>query len=51
MSIQPAETAASTRDEARSALGLEENLFDCVSITVLSPPNLLTLLKLLTMGR
>jgi DNA-directed RNA polymerase subunit beta' len=37
MSIQPAETAASTRDEARSALGLEENLFDCVSITVSSP--------------
>ena len=37
MSIQPAETAASARDEARSALGLDENLFDCVSITVASP--------------
>jgi DNA-directed RNA polymerase subunit beta' len=37
MSIQPAETAASSRDEARSALGLDENPFDCVSITVASP--------------
>jgi len=35
--IQPTETAASTRDEARSAIGLEENAFDCVSITVSSP--------------
>jgi DNA-directed RNA polymerase subunit beta' len=35
--IQPTETAASTRDEARSAIGLEENAFDCVSITVASP--------------
>jgi DNA-directed RNA polymerase subunit beta' len=35
--IQPADTAASTRDEARSALGLEESAFDCVSITVASP--------------
>ncbi len=37
MSIQPAEAAASNRDEVRSALGLDENLFDCVSITVASP--------------
>jgi DNA-directed RNA polymerase subunit beta' len=38
MSIQPAETAASSaREEARSALGLDENPFDCVSITVASP--------------
>ncbi len=35
--IQPTETAASTRDEVRSAIGLEENAFDCVSITVASP--------------
>ena len=35
--IQPADTAASAREEARSALGLEENAFDCVSITVASP--------------
>jgi DNA-directed RNA polymerase subunit beta' len=35
--IQPADTAASARDEARSVLGLEENAFDCVSITVASP--------------
>ena len=35
--IQPAETAASNRDEARAALGLEESPFDCVSITVASP--------------
>jgi DNA-directed RNA polymerase subunit beta' len=35
--IQPADTAASTREDARSALGLEENAFDCVSITVASP--------------
>ncbi|HEU5078099.1 MAG TPA: DNA-directed RNA polymerase subunit beta' [Opitutaceae bacterium] len=38
MSIQPAETAASSaREEVRSALGLDENPFDCVSITVASP--------------
>src|SRR4051812_36560960 len=37
MSIQPAETAAAARDEVRSALGLDENPFDCVSITVASP--------------
>src|SRR5450432_2877813 len=39
MSIQPAEIVASSaaRDEARSALGLDENPFDCVSITVASP--------------
>ena len=37
MSIQPAETAASAREEVRSTLGLEENPFDCVSITVASP--------------
>jgi DNA-directed RNA polymerase subunit beta' len=38
MSIQPSETAASpARDEVRSALGLDENPFDCVSITVSSP--------------
>jgi DNA-directed RNA polymerase subunit beta' len=35
--IQPTETAATNRDEARSAIGLEENAFDCVSITVSSP--------------
>src|SRR5947208_9920462 len=35
--ILPTETAAFTRDEARSAIGLEENAFDCVSITVASP--------------
>jgi DNA-directed RNA polymerase subunit beta' len=35
--IQPADPAASAREEARSALGLEENAFDCVSITVASP--------------
>src|SRR5215475_9086760 len=35
--IQPADTAASAREEARSVLGLEENAFDCVSITVSSP--------------
>eukprot|EP01031_Cornospumella_fuschlensis_P044070 gene44070-53881_t len=35
--IQPADTAASSRDEARAALGIEENAFDCVSITVASP--------------
>ena len=32
--IQPNETAATTRNEAREALGLEESAFDCVSITV-----------------
>src|ERR1039457_3111411 len=35
--IQPADTAASNRDEARSALGIEEASFDCVSISVASP--------------
>jgi DNA-directed RNA polymerase subunit beta' len=35
--IQPNDTAATARDEARSAIGLEENPFDCVSITVASP--------------
>ena len=35
--IQPNETAATTRNEAREALGLEESPFDCVSITVASP--------------
>ena len=35
--IQPADTSASTREEARSALGLDESPFDCVSITVASP--------------
>src|SRR5258708_756199 len=34
---QPADTAATTRDEARSALGLDENQFDNVSITVAGP--------------
>jgi DNA-directed RNA polymerase subunit beta' len=34
--IQPAETASNTR-EARSALGVDESPFDCVSITVASP--------------
>ncbi len=42
MSIQPAETAASSRDEVRSALGLDENQFDCVSITVASPETIRT---------
>jgi DNA-directed RNA polymerase subunit beta' len=38
MSIQPNETAGSiAREEARAAVGLEENPFDCVSITVASP--------------
>jgi len=37
MSIQPAETAASAREEVRSTLGLDESPFDCVSITVASP--------------
>src|SRR5690606_32371877 len=39
MSIQPNETAGGgiASDEVRSALGLEENPFDCVSITVSSP--------------
>ena len=36
--IQPAETAASTaREEVRTALGMDESPFDCVSITVASP--------------
>ena len=33
--IQPNDTAATT--DVRSALGIEENAFDCVSITVASP--------------
>ena len=37
MSIQPNEVAAGAREETRAALGLEENPFDCVSITVASP--------------
>ncbi len=37
MSIQPNEVAAGAREEVRSALGLDENPFDCVSITVASP--------------
>ena len=37
MSIQPNEVAAGAREEARSAMGLDENPFDCVSITVASP--------------
>src|SRR5215204_2051890 len=35
--IQPNDTAGTTRDQAREALGLEEAAFDCVSITVASP--------------
>src|ERR1700691_3116331 len=35
--IQPADTAASSREDTRHALGLDESLFDCVSITVASP--------------
>src|SRR5580658_5388865 len=35
--IQPADTAAPNREEARAALGLDESPFDCVSITVASP--------------
>jgi len=37
--IQPSETAATStaREEVRTALGLDENPFDCVSITVASP--------------
>ena len=35
--IQPTDTAGTTRDMAREALGLEESAFDCVSITVASP--------------
>src|SRR3954467_6561033 len=35
--IQPTDTAGTTRNEAREALGLEEAAFDCVSITVASP--------------
>ena len=34
--IQPSEAASNTR-EARSALGVDESPFDCVSITVASP--------------
>ncbi|MEJ6603109.1 MAG: DNA-directed RNA polymerase subunit beta' [Opitutaceae bacterium] len=38
MSIQPNEVAApGAREEARSALGVDENPFDCVSITVANP--------------
>ncbi len=37
MSIQPNEVAAGAREEARSALGADENPFDCVSITVAAP--------------
>ncbi len=37
MSIQPTETAAGAREEARGVLGMDENPFDCVSITVASP--------------
>ena len=38
MSIQPNETGGSiAREEARAAVGLEENPFDCVSITVAAP--------------
>src|SRR5471030_2243422 len=37
MSIQPNETAAGAREETRGVLGLDENPFDCVSITVASP--------------
>jgi DNA-directed RNA polymerase subunit beta' len=36
--IQPSEAASNTtRSEARSALGIDESPFDCVSITVASP--------------
>src|SRR5438045_9736055 len=35
--IQPNETAASNRNDAREALGDEAAAFDCVSITVASP--------------
>jgi DNA-directed RNA polymerase subunit beta' len=37
MSIQPNETSAGAREETRGALGVEENPFDCVTITVSSP--------------
>jgi len=37
MSIQPNEVAAGAREEVRGTLGLDENPFDCVSITVASP--------------
>lgn len=37
MSIQPNEVTAGAREEARSALGSDENPFDCVSITVAAP--------------
>ncbi|OAM90219.1 DNA-directed RNA polymerase subunit beta' [Termitidicoccus mucosus] len=39
MSIQPNETAGGSiaREEARSALGLDESPFDCVTITVAAP--------------
>ena len=37
MSIQPNEFAAGAKEEARAVMGLEENPFDCVSITVANP--------------
>jgi DNA-directed RNA polymerase subunit beta' len=37
MSIQPNETAAGAREEARGVLGMDENPFDCVTISVASP--------------
>jgi DNA-directed RNA polymerase, beta'' subunit, predominant form len=37
MSIQPNEVAAGAREEVRGVLGMDENPFDCVSITVASP--------------
>ena len=37
MSIQPNEVAAGAREQARDALGVDENPFDCVSITVAAP--------------
>ncbi len=37
MSIQPSDTAAAAREEARSVMGAETSPFDCVSITVASP--------------
>ena len=37
MSIQPNEVAAGAREEARGVLGLDENPFDCVTITVAAP--------------
>ena len=40
MSIQPNEVAAGAREDVRGALGLDENPFDCVTITVSSPENI-----------